>query len=83
MSSSMRHDETGSISHKIKFSFSTPLIGFRLENDVDRKGCFEDLAKEILSGELPIKMYAIMKGLHKHPNDFPDAKLQPHIMLTR
>ena len=32
-------DETGSVSRKIKFSFSAPLIGFRLENDVDGRGC--------------------------------------------
>lgn len=37
--SSMHPVETGSIGRRIKFCFSAPLIGLRLENDVDGRGC--------------------------------------------
>lgn len=39
---SNRPDETGEISRIFEFRFSAPLIGFRLENDIDGRGCKTD-----------------------------------------
>jgi DNA polymerase alpha subunit A len=35
------------------------------------------------SGELPLDKYGITKGLSKHPNDYPDAKSQPHVHVAK
>jgi DNA polymerase alpha subunit A len=43
----------------------------------------EDLAKKMRNGELPIDKYVITKGLSRHPNDYPDAKSQPHVHVAR
>ena len=43
----------------------------------------EDLAKKMRIGELPIEKYVITKGLSKHPNDYPDAKSQPHVHVAK
>jgi len=43
----------------------------------------EELAQKMHSGELPIEKYVITKGLSKHPNDFPDAKSQPHVHVAK
>lgn len=41
--------ETASIDRRIKFSFSAPLIGFRLDNDVDGRGLSEPIDIEDVS----------------------------------
>ena len=43
----------------------------------------EELAKKMRNGELPIEKYVITKGLSKHPNDYPDAKSQPHVHVAK
>ena len=43
----------------------------------------EELAKKMRSGELPLEKYTITKGLSKHPNDYPDAKSQPHVHVAK
>jgi DNA polymerase alpha subunit A len=43
----------------------------------------EALAQKMRSGELPLDKYAITKGLSKHPNDYPDAKSQPHVHVAK
>jgi DNA polymerase alpha subunit A len=43
----------------------------------------EDLAKKMRNGELLIEKYVITKGLSRHPNDYPDAKSQPHVHVAR
>jgi hypothetical protein len=45
---SNRPDETGGTNRTINFRFSAPLIGFRLENDVDGRGCTTDASQSIL-----------------------------------
>ena len=48
---SKRLEETGSNSVKriIKFLFSAPLVGFRLENDVDGRDCSSELSDKVLT----------------------------------
>ncbi|KAL7570142.1 hypothetical protein ACA910_019981 [Epithemia clementina (nom. ined.)] len=43
----------------------------------------EDLGKKMRNGELPLEKYIITKGLNKHPNDYPDAKSQPHVQVAK
>ena len=43
----------------------------------------EELATKMREGKLPIEKYVITKGLSKHPNDYPDAKSQPHVQVAR
>ncbi len=43
----------------------------------------EQVATEMRSGELPLEKYIITKGLNKHPNDYPDAKSQPHVYVAK
>jgi DNA polymerase alpha subunit A len=43
----------------------------------------EALAQKMRSGELPLDKYVITKGLSKHPNDYPDAKSQPHVHVAK
>lgn len=43
----------------------------------------EELAKKMRSGELPLDKYTITKGLSKHPNEYPDAKSQPHVQVAK
>lgn len=43
----------------------------------------EKLAEKMRSGELPLDKYVITKGLNKHPNDYPDAKAQPHVFVAK
>ena len=43
----------------------------------------EKVAEKMRSGELPIDKYIITKGLNKHPNDYPDAKAQPHVFVAQ
>ena len=43
----------------------------------------EDLAQKMRSGELPIEQHVIMKGLSKHPNDYPDVEVnRPFTILA-
>lgn len=41
----------------------------------------EELAKKMRAGEVPVKEYAITKGLNKAPHEYPDAKAQPHLQV--
>ena len=43
----------------------------------------EDLAKRMRNDELPLEKYVITKGLSKHPNQYPDAKSQPHVKVAK
>ena len=43
----------------------------------------EELAKKMRNGELLLDKYVITKGLSKHPNDYPDAKSQPHVHVAK
>jgi len=43
----------------------------------------EQVATEMRNGELPLEKYVITKGLNKHPNDYPDAKSQPHVYVAK
>eukprot|EP00540_Astrosyne_radiata_P020315 CAMPEP_0116836160 /NCGR_PEP_ID=MMETSP0418-20121206/7940_1 /TAXON_ID=1158023 /ORGANISM="Astrosyne radiata, Strain 13vi08-1A" /LENGTH=608 /DNA_ID=CAMNT_0004465895 /DNA_START=30 /DNA_END=1856 /DNA_ORIENTATION=+ len=43
----------------------------------------ENLAKTMREGKLPLEKYVITKGLSKHPNDYPDAKSQPHVLVAK
>jgi DNA polymerase alpha subunit A len=43
----------------------------------------EELAEKMRKGELPVEKYVITKGLSKHPNDYPDAKSQPHVHVAK
>ena len=43
----------------------------------------EELAKKMREGQLALEKYVITKGLSKHPNDYPDAKSQPHVHVAR
>ena len=43
----------------------------------------DELAKKMRNGELPLEKYVITKGLSKHPNDYPDAKSQPHVHVAK
>jgi DNA polymerase alpha subunit A len=49
----------------------------------DIYGHLEKLAQKMRNGELPIEKYVITKGLSKHPNDYPDAKSQPHVHVAK
>lgn len=42
----------------------------------------EELAKKMRDGELDIAKYVITKGLSKAPNEYPDAKNQPHLQVA-
>jgi hypothetical protein len=35
----------------------------------------------VRAGEVPVDKYVITKGLNKSPNDYPDAKSQPHLQV--
>ena len=41
------------------------------------------LADGMRNNTLPLEKYVITKGLSKHPNDYPDAKAQPHVWVAR
>ena len=41
----------------------------------------EELAKRMRAGEVPVKEFAITKGLNKAPHEYPDAKSQPHLQV--
>jgi DNA polymerase alpha subunit A len=43
----------------------------------------EELAVKMRTGELPLEKYVITKGLSKHPNEYPDAKSQPHVQVAK
>jgi len=43
----------------------------------------EDLANKMREGEIPLEKYIIIKGLNKHPNDYPDAKSLPHVHVAK
>ena len=43
----------------------------------------EELGNKMKNGELPLEKYEITKGLSKHPNDYPDAKSQPHVQVAK
>ncbi|GKY94427.1 hypothetical protein MPSEU_000408600 [Mayamaea pseudoterrestris] len=43
----------------------------------------EEIAAKMRSGELAIEKYVITKGLSKHPNEYPDAKAQPHVQVAK
>lgn len=42
----------------------------------------EELAKKMRAGEVPVKEFAITKGLNKAPHEYPDAKAQPHLQVA-
>jgi len=43
----------------------------------------EGVAQQIRNGELPLDKFVIIKGLSKHPNDYPDAKALPHVQVAK
>ena len=43
----------------------------------------EEIARKMRSNELPLEKYVITKGLSKHPDQYPDAKSQPHVQVAR
>jgi DNA polymerase alpha subunit A len=43
----------------------------------------EEVAAKMRSGNLPLEKYVITKGLSKHPNEYPDAKSQPHVNVAK
>jgi DNA polymerase alpha subunit A len=43
----------------------------------------EEVAKKMRNNELPLEQYTITKGLSKHPNQYPDAKSQPHVQVAK
>lgn len=42
-----------------------------------------ELAGQIQADKLPLGRFVVTKGLTKHPNDYPDAKNQPHVMVAK
>lgn len=46
-------------------------------------GHLEEVREDIKNGKIPLGRFAITKGLTKHPNDYPDAKSQPHVMVAK
>jgi DNA polymerase alpha subunit A len=43
----------------------------------------ESLAEKMRSGVIPLEKFVITRGLSKHPNDYPDAKSQPHVQVAK
>jgi DNA polymerase alpha subunit A len=43
----------------------------------------EKLAQRMRDDTLPLDKYVITKGLSKHPNDYPDAKVQMHVQVAK
>jgi DNA polymerase alpha subunit A len=43
----------------------------------------EELAAKMRSKQLPLEKFVITKGLSKHPDDYPDAKAQPHVLVAK
>lgn len=43
----------------------------------------ENLANKMREGEIPLEKYIIIKGLNKHPNDYPDARSLPHVHVAK
>jgi len=43
----------------------------------------EKLAEKMRGGLIPLEKFIITKGLNKHPDDYPDAKSQPHVHVAR
>ncbi|GAX18016.1 DNA polymerase alpha subunit A [Fistulifera solaris] len=43
----------------------------------------EKVAEDMRAGALPLEKYVITKGLSKHPNDYPDAKSLPHVLVAK
>lgn len=42
----------------------------------------EKKAYDIRAGQVPLEQFIITKGLNKHPQDYPDAKNQPHLQVA-
>lgn len=42
----------------------------------------EECAKEMNENKVPLQKYVITKGLTKAPQDYPDAKNQPHVQVA-
>jgi DNA polymerase alpha subunit A len=43
----------------------------------------EDLSKKMREEQISLDKYVITKGLSKHPNDYGDAKAQPHVHVAK
>ena len=39
-------------------------------------------ARQVLAGAVPLNKYVITKQLTKRPEDYPDAKSQPHVQVS-
>jgi len=42
----------------------------------------EELSKKIRNSEISLDKFVITKGLNKRPNEYPDAKSQPHLQVA-
>jgi hypothetical protein len=39
------------------------------------------VARQLAAGDLPLRAFVITKQLTKRPEDYPDAKAQPHVQV--
>lgn len=42
----------------------------------------ESIGKRVRAGEIDLDQYIILKRLGKNPQDYPDAKSQPHVQVA-
>jgi DNA polymerase alpha subunit A len=42
----------------------------------------ESVGKRVRAGEVDLEQYIILKRLGKNPQDYPDAKSQPHVQVA-
>ena len=50
--------------------------------DVSRVSVVCQLAARMRAGEVAVEKYVINKSLTKNPEDYPDAKSQPHVQVA-
>jgi len=43
----------------------------------------EEIARKMRNNELHLDKYVITKGLSKHPDQYPDGKSQPHVLVAK
>jgi len=43
----------------------------------------QEVKEQVQARKIPLGRFVITKGLTKHPNDYPDAKSQPHVMVAK
>lgn len=47
-----------------------------------RQSCIKFLCFQITAGAVPLNKFVITKQLTKRPDDYPDAKSQPHVQVA-